>query len=339
MIQANCQAISVIICAYTQDRWHNLIAAVESLQKQTLTPEEIIVVVDHNESLLNDVHNHFPAIVVIENGEEKGLSGSRNSGIKIAHGKLIAFLDDDAVADAEWLAYLSMQCVDERVMGVGGTVEPFWVSKQPPWFPKEFYWVIGCTYQDIPDKPIVVRNPYGGCTCIKQEVFEQVGKFRNGIGRVGLRPVGGEETELSIRAAHHWPQRVFLYEPRAKIYHYIPPSRTCWRYFIARCYAEGFSKAIISRLVGAKDALASERTYTFFMLPRGIAYALMDGLFRRDLMGLMRAGAIVIGLLITTSGYVAGTCIDLIQLSKYTDLRNRHHKAKQILHHHSMREV
>jgi glycosyltransferase involved in cell wall biosynthesis len=334
LIQTCCQTISVIICAYTEERWYNLVAAVESLRNQTCVPEEIIIVIDHNETLLSRARDYFTDVVVIENKEEKGLSGSRNSGIKIAHGSLIAFLDDDAVADTEWLAYLSRQCVDKRVMGAGGTVEPLWSGTPPSWLPKEFYWVIGCTYQQVVDKPVVVRNPYGGCTCIKREVFEQVGGFRNGIGRVGDHPVGGEETELSIRATHYWPQRIFLYEPRAKIYHYVPSSRTCWRYFIARCYAEGLSKSAISRLVGAKDALASERAYTLFLLPKGIVCGLMDAIVRRKPEGLQRTGAIIIGLVVTTIGYIVGTAIHFIHVSKHVNLCNRHN-VEQMFHHRS----
>ena len=37
--------ISVIICAYTEDRWDDLVASVKLVQQQTLSPREIIVVV------------------------------------------------------------------------------------------------------------------------------------------------------------------------------------------------------------------------------------------------------------------------------------------------------
>ena len=185
-------------------------------------------------------------------------------------------------------------------------MEPLWSSKRPAWFPGEFYWVVGCTYQDFPDTATVVRNPFGGCICIRREVFEVVGRFRNGIGRVGSHLLGGEETELCIRAAQHWPWKVFLCEPHARIHHHISSSRASWRYFIARCYAEGISKSTITRYVGAKDSLASERTFALFTLPRGVACGLLDGLFRHPA-GFLRAGAIITGLAIATVGYVVGS--------------------------------
>ncbi len=298
--------VTVVICAYTEERWHHLVAAVESIQLQTAAPREIIVVVDHSTHLVERARAHLPGVVVIENSESRGLSGARNSGIARAQGKYIAFLDDDATAEPDWLARLSHCCEDPQVLGVGGTVEPEWLSSRPAWFPEEFFWVIGCTYLRSTGKPVVVRNPFGGCTCYRREVFEVVGGFKHEIGRVGSNPMGCEETELCIRAKQHWPEKVFLYEPGARIHHRIPAQRASWRYFRSRCYAEGLSKAVVTGYVGAKDGLASERNYTLRILPKGIIRGLIDGFFRFDLTGFLRAGAIISGLIITMVGYQVG---------------------------------
>ena len=300
-------SISVVICAYTEERWHDLVAAVESIQQQSAPPCEIIVVIDHNTRLFERARAQIRSVVVIESSEPKGLSGARNSGLAMTRGTLIAFLDDDAIAEPDWLERLSNCCQDPQVLGAGGIVEPIWSNKCPTWFPKEFYWVVGCTYQDPPVWPTVVRNPYGGCTCIRREVFEVVGGFRNGIGRVGAYPMGCEDTELCIRAAQRWPRKVFLCEPRARIHHRISLYRASWRYFRSRCYAEGLSKAIVARYVGAKDSLSTERIYTWHTLPRGIMHGITDALFRLDLTGLLRAGVIIVGLAIAILGYLTGT--------------------------------
>jgi GT2 family glycosyltransferase len=299
--------VSVIICAYTEERWDDLVAAVESIQQQSKPPREIIVVIDHNLRLLKRVRTSIPGIIAIENGMPQGLSGARNSGLAIAQGALIAFLDDDATAEPDWLIQLCRCCEDPDVLGTGGTVEPLWLSKAPAWFPKEFSWVVGCTYQHIPETPQVVRNPYGGCACYRREMFEAVGGFRDGIGRIPTLPMGCEETELCIRAQQHWPQKFFLYNPHARIHHRISASRANWRYFRSRCYAEGLSKAIVTQYVGAKDGLASERAYTLRTLPEGVLRNLKSGILHRDLARLQQAGAIIAGLMITTMGYLAGS--------------------------------
>ena len=84
--------ISVIICTYTEERWDNLIAAVESVQRQSISPCEIIVVIDHNTSLYERAQATLSEVVVLENRESRGLSGARNSGTAVAQGTLIALL-------------------------------------------------------------------------------------------------------------------------------------------------------------------------------------------------------------------------------------------------------
>src|SRR6266568_2143656 len=138
--------ISVVICAFLSERWHDLVAAVESIQRQSISPCETIVVIDHNPQLFERARTRIPGVTVIENSEPKGSSGARNSGIAIAQGTFIAFLDDDATAEPDWLERLGHCCQDPQVLGAGGVVEPLWLSRRPTWFPQEFYWVVGGSY-------------------------------------------------------------------------------------------------------------------------------------------------------------------------------------------------
>jgi glucosyl-dolichyl phosphate glucuronosyltransferase len=300
--------ISVIICAYTEDRWNDLIAAIESVQQQTLPPREIIVVIDHNPGLLKRVREQVPGVVVVENIEARGLRGARNSGITVAQGKIIAFLDDDAVATSDWLTFLCEGYTDPQVLGTGGEVTPFWVDNKPTWLPDAFYWVVGCTYRGMPETVQTIRNPIGANMSFRREVFDTVGDFHSQNGHVGPRHAGGcEETELCIRARQRWPQSVFLYQPRAQVFHRVPGNRTSWHYFCSRCYVEGLAKAVVARHVGVRDSLASERAYTLRILPRGVLRGLTDTLMRHDPAGLARAAAIAVGLALTTAGYLAGS--------------------------------
>ena len=51
--------VSVVICAYTEDRWPLLQRSVASVQHQRRTPMEIIVCVDHNDALLERCRRHW----------------------------------------------------------------------------------------------------------------------------------------------------------------------------------------------------------------------------------------------------------------------------------------
>jgi len=298
--------VSVVLCTYSQDRWDGLVAAVESVQHQTSPPSEIIIVVDHNPGLLERVRCQLQEVVVAENREQPGLSGARNSGVAVAQGELIAFLDDDAIAASDWLVHLTKGYQDAQVLGVGGAIAPMWMGCQPGWFPEEFYWVVGCTYRGLPFTRAPVRNLIGCNMSFRREVLRTLRGFRTEVGRVGTRPLGCEETELCIRAIQHWADGVLLYEPRSQVYHRVPPSRACWRYFCQRCYAEGLSKARVARLAGSKSWLSSELSYSVSTLPKGIARGLVDGFLRLQPAELARAGAIAVGLVVTTAGYLKG---------------------------------
>jgi Glycosyltransferases, probably involved in cell wall biogenesis len=316
MQKQNISDISVIICVYTEERWDDIKNAIESLRQQVLRPREIILSVDHNPGLYARICNEIHDVIAVDNVHPRGLSGARNSGLEVAQGTLVAFLDDDATAAPDWLFHLKACFVDDHVLGVGGNVEPAWQTARPDWFPGEFYWVVGCTYQQIPSHPIKVRNPYGGCTCYRYELFTQNGGFRDTIGRMGSRPLGCEETELCIRAQQRWPERYFLYEPRARIHHHIPAKRARWSYFMARCYAEGLSKAMVTSFVGHKDGLAAERAYTFRTLPLAIIKGVDDTLRHHQPSGVLRAGTIVAGLAITAAGFARG-CIAQYQTARF----------------------
>ncbi|MDQ4100355.1 MAG: glycosyltransferase, partial [Chloroflexota bacterium] len=298
--------VSVVICAYSLDRWSDLVAAVQSVSYQSIPPREIVVVVDHNPTLLELVRTRLPEVIAVENHQARGLSGARNSGITAASGAILAFLDDDAVAGVDWLARLAAAFVDPRVVGVGGAVEPQWADAPPRWFPEEFLWVVGCTYRGMPKKTAPIRNPIGANMAFRREVFDQIGGFQSAIGRLGSRPVGCEETELCIRAGQQWPDRELRFEPQARVWHRVPSRRAGWSYFWSRCFAEGLSKALVSKLVGPNDGLSSERAYTLRTLPSGALNGLRDGLVHGDLGGPARAAVIVAGLVITTAGYITG---------------------------------
>lgn len=296
--------VSVIICAYTEERWDDIVAAVASVRAQTHPAHELLLVIDHDPRLLERARGL--GATVLSNTGARGLAGARNSGIEVATGEVLAFLDDDARADPGWLAALLGPYADEQVLGVGGHIEVVWATREPRWFPAEFNWVVGCTYRGMPTRAGTVRNMIGANMSIRRRVFEEVGGFTSRLGRIGKLPVGCEETELCIRATQRWPDGRFVHEPRARVWHRQPASRATWRYFWSRCYAEGRSKAILSRIVGRRDGLASERTYTMRVLPAGVLRGVRDAV-TGDLTGFARSGAIVGGLLVTGLGFMAGS--------------------------------
>jgi GT2 family glycosyltransferase len=300
------EKISIVICAYTEKRWDDLLIAVESIQMQTVKPFELILIIDHNPGLYKRVKKELAHATVLENKHARGLSGARNSGIAAAIGDIIAFMDEDAFADPDWLECLLNGYQDPLVLGVGGMILPVWQSGKPAWFPDEFAWVVGCTYRGLSEELAQVRNLIGCNMSFRKDVFAQIGGFRSGIGRVGTLPYGCEETELCIRAGQKFPESRFMYEPLARVYHRVPAERARFGYFRSRCYAEGISKALITVLIGRRDGLSSEFAYTFKTLPKGILKGLQDSIQQREFSGVGRAVSIAVGFGFTALGYLAG---------------------------------
>jgi len=61
---------------------------------------------------------------VISNEKNLGLSESRNKGIKEAKGDVIAFFDDDAVADEDWVGELLKVYKERDAIAAGGVLLP-----------------------------------------------------------------------------------------------------------------------------------------------------------------------------------------------------------------------
>jgi GT2 family glycosyltransferase len=310
--------VAVVICAYTLDRWDELCASIASAARQTPRPEEILLVVDHNDVLLQraqrEVAPEQPLLRVVANSRKQGLSGARNTALEEVSAEVVVFLDDDATAEDGWLAALLTHYDRADVIAVGGVATPRWPSGEhrPVTLPTEgptargeLDWVVGCTYAGQPTTAQPVRNLMGCNMSFRREVFATVGGFSEDLGRVGKTPLGCEETELCIRARRAYPGTEIIFEPRAGVQHQVSTDRLSWGYLRRRCYAEGLSKAAVSGLVGSDQALETERGYALRVLPRGLwrelrHAATRSGHRRTDLAG---AAAIVLGLAETVRGY------------------------------------
>lgn len=290
--------VSVVICAYDDRRWGQLQAAVRSVEQQRCRAAQTIVVVDHNPSLLARARRSFPAATIVESSAPPGLRGTRNSGIDASSSSIVAFLDDDAVASPRWLELLVEQYADPAVAGVGGSVEPLWEAGRPRWFPPEFDWVVGCSYRGMPEVAQEVRNLFGCNMSFRRDLLNSVGRFRLGYSC--------DETELCIRIRQRWPYTKLVYVPAAKVLHHVPSERARLGYFLARCYFEGGSKAVVSRLVGAGAGLSSERSYIHQTLRAATWRCIRAFVQQGDLDGLARTTTIIAGLTTTTAGYLSG---------------------------------
>jgi hypothetical protein len=116
----DCPSFSVVIC--TDDRLEHLERTLGALEYQTYPDFEVCVVAgptdDGTRAFLAAQGDRLKVAVC----SERNLSRSRNIGIALAAGDVIAFIDDDAVPEPEWLEQLSRSYDDPRVGAAGGVV-------------------------------------------------------------------------------------------------------------------------------------------------------------------------------------------------------------------------
>lgn len=295
---------TVVVCAYTERRWEDLVAGVAAARAQG--PAEVLVVIDHDERLLVRARSLADERVrVVPSTRVRGLSGARNTALDLVSTEVVVFLDDDACPEPGWLAALLAPYAEEGVVAVGGAADPVWPDRRPTHLPRELDWVVGCSYTGQAPVRADVRNLMGCSMSFRTAVLRAVGGFDEGAGRVGTVPVGCEETDACIRVHQQVPGARIVLEPASRVRHRVSPDRTAWAYLRNRCRAEGQSKAYVARRVGPGDATSVERAYVRTVLPAAVGRELLRAL-RGDPRGLVAALAVVLALMWTTGGYLRG---------------------------------
>lgn len=271
--------LSVVVCAFTFARLELTVRAVASLLGQDPAPDEVLVIIDHNEPLRAILAERIRGAMVLANEGPPGLSGARNTGLAHAASEFVAFVDDDAEAAPGWTAAITAPFGDSSIVAVGGLASPCWDGGAPGWFPEELLWAVGCSYRGMATEG-AIRNPLGCNMAFRAESVRRVGLFDPALGRVGKLPFGCEETDLCIRLRQGDPGARIVIAPAAVVRHHVPPERGTLHYLWQRSYYEGIGKAMLRRTANS-GALSTERSYALRVLPRAIA---------RDLAGLARLG-------------------------------------------------
>jgi glycosyltransferase involved in cell wall biosynthesis len=265
------KSVSVVICTHLYERRDQAVAAITSCLEQTHRPEHIVVVVDGDHELHGFLVDQDLPVTLRLLHDRSGLSNARNAGLADVTTEFVAFLDDDATADKDWVANLAAHFDDPAVLGVGGRSMPAWGSSDGDWFPPELLWAVGCSYPGQSSETSRLRNVFGGCACFRTSVLQDLGGFSSSLGRMATGAGGAEETDLCLRAAAQTPGGYFKFDPEAVIHHRVPASRATVRYVLRRSWFEGRSKATMAALHHGDRVLGAERSYVTRQIPRALA--------------------------------------------------------------------
>ena len=260
--------VSVIVCTYSEDVYEYFQEAVESILAQTYDNIELVLVSDGNKPVYQrmvDDYGNRDNTIVIQTDKNVGISAARNYGIKHASGDVVAQIDDDAVADSNWIEELVGVYESTDAIAVGGKMTPQWVAGKPDFLPEEFYWLIGVTHRGFADGGEEVRNTFGSNISFRREVVSELGGFDPNVGRKGDAEIQAHESELCTRLRQEFGRGV-VYNPDAKVAHKVFDYRTEPLWLIKRAFWQGYSKRALEVLLPDASRQEESEFLSFLLL-------------------------------------------------------------------------
>jgi glucosyl-dolichyl phosphate glucuronosyltransferase len=199
--------ISVIICTY--NRANYILLALESLIKQTLSKNQFEVFVVDNNSMDNTeevcnkfvTHNNNLNIQYLQE-KQQGSSFARNKGAKLANGEWLCFMDDDAIAEEQYLEnILSFFGKNSQANAVGGRIIPRYIPEKPAWMSYHVSSLIGnFDYAKEVVEFSAEKYPLESNMVVGKKDFKNIGGFSENIpGVKGTLRIGGEGKDLFFR--------------------------------------------------------------------------------------------------------------------------------------------
>ncbi len=298
--------VSVIVTTVSRARLPDFQDLVDALMHQDSNDFELIVIVDENREHFIDVQMAvrdcvFPVNVHF-NDNNLGLAHSRNLGMNLARGDIVAFIDDDAEPYTQWVRTIREIFTDPTIGAATGDIEPRWMAEGMDWFPSELFWMISCSYSITPMERGEIGRGFGADMAFSRKAIEAVGPFDIRYGITKKHWIGGEDTEMFMRV-NSSGFRV-MYEPEMRVRHHIHPARLRLENLIKRAIAQGRGTVILKRGMQGKAPDHSGKSYIldtmFNFVPRK-----MKGLLSRKAMSNIRDLGLVFTInLLIVFGYV-----------------------------------
>jgi glucosyl-dolichyl phosphate glucuronosyltransferase len=272
--------VAVIICSYDIKRRQLLKDAIDSVLSQTIKPAEIIVVISSSQELFEIISSEYPDVRAVFSEKPLSATQARNRGIAVSNSDILAFGDDDIVADKDWIKNLLAIYSGSDALAVGGKILPSWMSGEPDFLPEELYWLVGAMHESyLPDRVIETRNVYGPNMSFRRTVFDKVGLFEESLGFAdrGNSYVQGEEPEFGLRMLDKLG-RGTIYNPAALVYHRVPAGKLKLDVLFKRSFYQGYTKAVMSNYSKSPRLLGPEKTYLNGIIGHYIPYRI-KGIF------------------------------------------------------------
>lgn len=234
--------LTIVICTY--NRAHILPAALESLLRQTVSPDNyLLLIIDNNstdktQEVLIPFKNRFPHMRIVMEYNQ-GIAYARTRTLHEVTTPWFASLDSDAKAHPDWIETILQTIEKGDFDGFGG---PYYAwhhyGPAPRWLPEDFG-----TYESQQGYGLLKGNTYipGGNSVLRCDAARSIGTFSTELGMNGNRCGYGEETQFyeRMRVAGYR----MGYVPQMKIDHCVLPYKYTLRWQIRSAFEYGKAAA------------------------------------------------------------------------------------------------
>lgn len=249
--------MEITVCICTHDRPAYVRACLEGLARQTAPRERFeILLVDSASSgtvpaRLADLAATFGARLI--RLDQPGVSAARNAGAAAATAPVIAYIDDDAIPNADWVEAILAARRDIRPTPVllGGRILPCWEAPLPGWWPASLRGVLSIIehpgrgfYRD-PALPQGLE-PYAANLTLEVAPLRAIGGFPDTLGRYGSVLLSDEEVRVAWALQDQgYP---IAYDSSIVVHHQIQAARLTPAWLLHRLYWQGASTVTTRRL-------------------------------------------------------------------------------------------
>jgi cellulose synthase/poly-beta-1,6-N-acetylglucosamine synthase-like glycosyltransferase len=223
--------------------------ALDSLLRQDVPSDDYEVLVVDNGSrpaaraVVEEVNRRAPRPARYVRAEVPGLHEARHAGAREAGGEVLVFVDDDVIVHDGWLGAMLAPFRDIGVAFAGGKVLARWEGERPQWYSQfnDGY----LSLLDEGDRTLEMTKRYvWGCNmAVRKAALYELGGFApDGFADRRLIWLRGDG-ECGPQRRGRQAGRKIIYEPRAWLYHRIPPTRLTPEYMNWRFFTQGITES------------------------------------------------------------------------------------------------
>lgn len=261
---------TIAICTY--NRVDLLKLCVASIFQLDISKNDFEIIIIDNNSIdatadyCKTIPGLFPALncrYILELNQ--GIAHARTRAAKEAKGEIVAYIDDDCLAETNWLKEIvSFYDTNPDAMSTGGKIVPKYLTPVADWFGK-YFWGLVANYDLGPEvfQMKAARYPSGANMHFRKIAFEKYGYFDGNLGRSGKSLMAGEEKAMYLKLLKG-NEKVY-YLPNVVVHHHVEGNK--------------FDKAYVKRHsmgIGGSERLMNQGSF-FRLLKKLIEYKLKLG--------------------------------------------------------------